>query len=69
MPFGVVQAFGGRLFGEEYRVILDRGGFANWLAWLKDARDTPGMILDSNREGIAQSIRREWRCLLCRLHQ
>ncbi|MCB0083330.1 MAG: extracellular solute-binding protein, partial [Caldilineaceae bacterium] len=45
-----VNAFGGSLFDEEQRVILDRGGFANWLAWLKDARDVPGMLLDSNRE-------------------
>lgn len=50
--FWGVQAFGGRLFDEEWRVILDRGGFANWLAWLKDARDTPGMILDSSREAL-----------------
>lgn len=50
--FWGVQAFGGRLFDEEQRVILDRGGFANWLAWLKDARDTPGMILDSNRDAL-----------------
>ncbi|MEZ4868399.1 MAG: extracellular solute-binding protein [Caldilineaceae bacterium] len=48
--FWGVQAFGGKLFDEGRRVILDRGGFANWLAWLKDARDAPGMILDSNRE-------------------
>ncbi len=50
--FWGVQAFGGSLFDDEWRVILDRGGFANWLAWLKDARDTPGMILDSNREAL-----------------
>jgi maltose-binding protein MalE len=48
--FWGVQAFGGSLFDDERRVILDRGGFANWLAWLKDARDAPGMLLDSNRE-------------------
>lgn len=45
-----VNAFGGSLFDSERRVILDRGGFANWLAWLKEARDVPGMLLDSNRE-------------------
>ncbi|MEZ4673464.1 MAG: extracellular solute-binding protein [Caldilineaceae bacterium] len=50
--FWGVQAFGGSLFDEGRRVILDRGGFANWLAWLKDARDTPGMILDSNRDAL-----------------
>ena len=48
--FWGVQAFGGQLLDAEGRVILDRGGFANWLAWLAEARDAPGMILDANRE-------------------
>jgi len=48
--FWGVQAFGGSLFDTDHRVILDRGGFANWLAWLREARDAPGMLLDSNRE-------------------
>jgi len=48
--FWGVQAFGGRLFDDAGRVILDRGGFANWLAWLQEARNAPGMILESNRE-------------------
>lgn len=52
--FWGVPAFGGQLFDAEQRVILDRGGFANWLAWLKDARETPGMILDSNRAALLQ---------------
>lgn len=52
--FWGVSAFGGQLFDAEQRVILDRGGFANWLAWLKDARETPGMILDSNRAALLQ---------------
>ncbi|MCB0124021.1 MAG: extracellular solute-binding protein, partial [Caldilineaceae bacterium] len=47
--FWGVSAFGGSLFDDEGRVILDRGGFANWLAWLKEARDAPGMLLDSDR--------------------
>lgn len=47
-----VQAFGGQLFDEEGRVILDHGGFANWLAFLRDARDAPGMIVDSNRQAL-----------------
>ncbi len=50
--FWGVQAFGGRLFDAEQHVILDRGGFANWLAWLKDAREAPGMVLDSNRASL-----------------
>lgn len=50
--FWGIQAFGGQLFDENGRTILDRGGFANWLAWLKDAREVPGMILDSNRAAL-----------------
>ncbi len=52
--FWGIQAFGGRLFDESGRVILDQGGFANWLAWLRDARSAPGMIQDSNREVLRQ---------------
>lgn len=52
--FWGIQAFGGRLFDEDGRVILDQGGFANWLAWLRDARNAPGMIQDSNREVLRQ---------------
>lgn len=52
--FWGVPAFGGQLFDAEQRVILDRGGFANWLAWLKDARETPGMLLDSNRAALLE---------------
>ncbi len=48
--FWGAPAFGGRLLDDEGRVVLDRGGFANWLAWLRDAREAPGMIIDNNRE-------------------
>jgi maltose-binding protein MalE len=52
--FWGVQAFGGRLFDAEGRAILDQGGYANWLDWLRIARDAPGMILDSNREALRE---------------
>ncbi len=52
--FWGVQAFGGRLFDEDGRAILDRGGYANWLDWLRTARDAPGMILDSNRDSLRE---------------
>lgn len=44
--FWGIQAFGGQLFDESGRVILDQGGFANWLNWLKKAQGEPGMILN-----------------------
>ncbi len=50
--FWGVQAFGGQLMDPEGRVILDQGGFANWLAWLEMAREAPGMILDTNRDAL-----------------
>lgn len=47
--FWGVQTFGGTLLDAEGQVVLDRGGFANWLNWLKNANDARGMILDTNR--------------------
>ena len=52
--FWGVQAFGGRLFDAEGRAILDQGGYANWLDWLRNAREAPGMILDNNREALRE---------------
>lgn len=51
-----VRAFGGRLFDDDGRSVLDQGGFANWLAWLRDARNAPGMIQDSNRDVLRQQF-------------
>lgn len=50
--FWGVQAFGGQLFGSDQQVVLDQGGFAEWLAWLERARETPGMILEANRAAL-----------------
>ncbi|HFC11971.1 MAG TPA: extracellular solute-binding protein, partial [Anaerolineae bacterium] len=44
--FWGIQAFGGQLFDAENRVILNQGGFANWLSWLKRAGDNPNVILN-----------------------
>jgi len=52
--FWGVQAFGGRLFDAEGRTILDQGGYANWLDWLRNAREAPGMILDNNRDALRE---------------
>ena len=46
--FWGIQAFGGKLFDEKGRVILDQGGFANWLNWLKKAQSEQGMILNKD---------------------
>jgi arabinogalactan oligomer / maltooligosaccharide transport system substrate-binding protein len=47
-----IQAFGGRLFDESGRVVLDEGGFANWLRWLKNAQSAPGMILSRDQASL-----------------
>lgn len=43
--FWGVQAFGGQLFDEQGRAVLNQGGFANWLDWLKQAQEVPNMTL------------------------
>lgn len=44
--FWGVQAFGGELFDDTGRVVLDEGSFANWLSWLSDAQTASGMFLE-----------------------
>ncbi len=50
--FWGVQAFGGELLDEEGRVILNQGGFANWLGWLKRAQENPNIILNRNSDTL-----------------
>jgi maltose-binding protein MalE len=48
--FWGIPAFGGDLFDSDGRVILNQGGFINWLDWLRTARNAEGMIFENNRE-------------------
>ena len=50
--FWGIQTFGGRLFDEEGRVILNQGGFANWLGWLKRAQENPNIILNRRSDTL-----------------
>lgn len=50
--FWGIQAFGGELFDETGRVVLDQGGFANWMGWLNSARTAPGMILSRDTDSL-----------------
>ncbi|MDM8527309.1 extracellular solute-binding protein [Anaerolineales bacterium HSG24] len=43
-----IQAFGGNLFDEEGRIVLNQGGFANWLGWLKRLQDIPTVIFNTD---------------------
>ncbi|MEX1020159.1 MAG: extracellular solute-binding protein [Litorilinea sp.] len=47
-----INAFGGNVFGEDGNVVLNQGGYANWLAWLANFRNFPGVILDNNRDAL-----------------
>ena len=47
--FWGIQAFGGQLWDDsQQQVVLNQGGFANWLGWLKIAQDEPNIFLDSD---------------------
>ena len=46
--FWGIQAFGGDLFDQDGRVILNQGGMANWLNWLKKAQNAPNVILTND---------------------
>jgi len=50
--FWGIQAFGGQLFDDEDRVVLNQGGFANWLGWLKKANENPNIILNRNLDEL-----------------
>ena len=43
--FWGIQAFGGKLLDEQMRVVLNQGGFSNWLSWLIQASNAPNIIL------------------------
>jgi len=46
----VAQDEGEALFDAEGRVILDEGGFAEWLNWLQIAQDQPGIAWTTDRQ-------------------
>ncbi len=50
--FWGIRAFGGDLLDEQMRVVLDQGGFANWLSWLNEASNVPNIILDRDEEAL-----------------
>ncbi|GAB4451251.1 MAG: hypothetical protein Kow0031_33840 [Anaerolineae bacterium] len=56
--FWGVQAFGGQLFDAEGRVMLDQGGFANWLIWLKAAQTEANVILEDH-QGTLETLFKE----------
>ena len=53
--FWGIQTFGGQLFDDENRVVLNQGGFANWLNWLKQANNNPSVVLH-RRADVLQEL-------------
>ena len=54
--FWGIKTFGGELFDEKGRVILDQGGFANWLVWLKNAQNMPNITLGNHDDALMQFV-------------
>lgn len=50
-----VGAFGGGLFDDDLRLSLVETGFVEWLAWLQQAQETPGVFL-SRDDVILQAL-------------
>jgi maltose-binding protein MalE len=46
--FWGIRAFGGQPFAADGAALLDQGGMADWLLWLRESRDTYGMHLSND---------------------
>jgi maltose-binding protein MalE len=46
--------FRGTLFDAQGKPLTDQSGFLEWLGWLKDAQERPGMVLDSDQDDLQQ---------------
>ncbi|MCB0226661.1 MAG: carbohydrate ABC transporter substrate-binding protein, partial [Anaerolineae bacterium] len=46
--FWGVPAFGGRVLNDQGQWVLDRGGFVNWIDFIKTIQATPGFIVDTD---------------------
>jgi maltose-binding protein MalE len=49
-----IQAFGSGLFNEDRILNLDDSAFTDWLAWLKEAQDEPGVILNTDEDTLLE---------------
>jgi arabinogalactan oligomer/maltooligosaccharide transport system substrate-binding protein len=55
--FGFITAFGGRIFDENFRAVLDQGGTAEALAWLKAAKSSDDVTVEANYGALATAFR------------
>jgi arabinogalactan oligomer/maltooligosaccharide transport system substrate-binding protein len=49
-----IQAFGEGLFDDQDRFTLAESGFKEWLTWLVEAQDAPGVILNVDDESLLE---------------
>lgn len=49
--FWGLSAFGAQLFDDQGRLVLDQGGFSDWLNWLQTASARPQFYLENDHEG------------------
>jgi len=49
-----IQAFGQGLFDEQGQMTLAESGFAEWLAWLQEAQESPGVILSVDDDSLLE---------------
>lgn len=54
--FWGAQAFGGYFFDKNGKVLLDRGGWAVWVNWLKEAQNDPNFILSDDRHSLREAF-------------
>ena len=57
--FWGVQIFGGKQFDAQGRRIFERGGFAEWLEWLKQAQTDPNFILSGDQSYLRKAFAEE----------
>ncbi len=49
-----IQTFGDGLFIDEGQIVLEESGFEEWLGWLNDAQNAPGVILDVDDQSLLE---------------
>ncbi len=52
--FWGVPAFGGQLFDSKNQVILNKGGFVEWLEWLREAQTQSGVRMSSHPDELLE---------------
>ncbi len=54
--FWGAQAFGGYFINKKGQILLDNGGWAAWVNWLKQAQNEPNFILSDDRHSLREAF-------------